>query len=97
LNATEGVRLVRGSHIVTKRLFSNDKSYLFQGEDGRIIFAIPYEADFTLIGTTDAEHHDLAEKPAATEEEQDYLIAFANQYFTREVRSPRRQRPATMF
>ncbi|MBB5721956.1 glycerol-3-phosphate dehydrogenase [Loktanella ponticola] len=81
LNATAGVRLVRGSHIVTKKLFDHDKSYFFQGEDGRIIFAIPYETDFTLIGTTDAEHTDLAVKPVATEAEQDYLVAFANQYF----------------
>jgi glycerol-3-phosphate dehydrogenase len=73
--------LVRGSHIVTKRLFDHDKSYFFQGEDGRIIFAIPYETDFTLIGTTDAEHTALAVKPVATDAEQDYLIAFANQYF----------------
>ena len=85
LNATEGVRLVRGSHIVTKRLFDHDKSYFFQGEDGRIIFAIPYETDFTLIGTTDAEHHDVGEKPVATQAEQDYLIAFANQYFKHDI------------
>lgn len=85
LNTTEGVRLVRGSHIVTKALFDHDKSYFFQGEDGRIIFAIPYETDFTLIGTTDAEHESLSEKPYATEEEQDYLCAFASQYFERPV------------
>ena len=85
LNTSEGVRLVRGSHIVTKKLFDHDKSYFFQGEDGRIIFAIPYETDFTLIGTTDAEHEDLAENPYATEEEQDYLCAFASQYFEKPV------------
>ena len=85
LNATEGVRLVRGSHIVTKRLFDHDKSYFFQGEDGRIIFAIPYETDFTLIGTTDAEHLDVSEKPYATDVEQDYLVAFVNQYFAKPI------------
>ena len=85
LNTSEGVRLVRGSHIVTKRLFDHDKSYFFQGEDGRIIFAIPYETDFTLIGTTDAEHDDLSEKPYATDAEQDYLCAFATQYFAQPV------------
>ncbi|WP_400088559.1 glycerol-3-phosphate dehydrogenase [Yoonia sp. R78084] len=85
LNTSEGVRLVRGSHIVTKKLFDHDKSYFFQGEDGRIIFAIPYEMDFTLIGTTDAEHENLSEKPYATEEEQDYLCAFASQYFEQPV------------
>ncbi|WP_294229942.1 glycerol-3-phosphate dehydrogenase, partial [uncultured Shimia sp.] len=55
-NSTAGVRLVRGSHIVTKRLFDHDRCYFFQGTDGRIIFAIPYQEDFTLIGTTDQEH-----------------------------------------
>jgi glycerol-3-phosphate dehydrogenase len=85
LNASEGVRLVRGSHIVTKRLFDHDKAYFFQGEDGRIIFAIPYETDFTLIGTTDHEHSDLSVKPIATQEEQQYLCDFANQYFETEI------------
>jgi glycerol-3-phosphate dehydrogenase len=79
------VRLVRGSHIVVPRLYDHDKCYFFQGTDGRIIFAIPYETDFTLIGTTDKEHTDLTEKPCATEEEQDYLCAFASQYFRKPV------------
>ncbi|MFK7761772.1 MAG: glycerol-3-phosphate dehydrogenase [Roseobacter sp.] len=81
INSTEGVRLVRGSHIVTRKLFAHDKCYFFQGTDGRIIFAIPYETDFTLIGTTDAEHVDPHEKPHCTDEERDYLIRFANTYF----------------
>lgn len=85
LNSRDGVRLVRGSHIVTKRLYDHDKCYFFQGTDGRIIFAIPYETDFTLIGTTDAEHHDVLEKPLCTEDERDYLIRFANGYFKRQL------------
>jgi glycerol-3-phosphate dehydrogenase len=85
LNSSEGVRLVRGSHIVTKRLFAHDKSYFFQGTDGRIIFAIPYETDFTLIGTTDAEQEDPNVKPVCTDAERDYLITFANQYFKRDI------------
>lgn len=85
LNTTEGVRLVRGSHIVTKRLFEHDKSYFFQGTDGRIIFAIPYETDFTLIGTTDAEHENPNTLPECTDEERDYLVAFANEYFKRDI------------
>ncbi|MYM56870.1 glycerol-3-phosphate dehydrogenase [Thalassovita mangrovi] len=76
-----GVRLVRGSHIVTRRLFDHDKCYFFQGTDGRIIFAIPYETDFTLIGTTDADHDDPDRSPVCTEAEQDYLISFASEYF----------------
>ncbi|AXI48470.1 glycerol-3-phosphate dehydrogenase [Sulfitobacter sp. SK012] len=87
INSSEGVRLVRGSHIVTPRLYDHDKCYFFQGTDGRIIFAIPYETDFTLIGTTDAEHDDPSVKPVCTPEEQDYLIGFANQYFKRQLTS----------
>ena len=82
ITATEGVRLVRGSHIVTKKLFDHDKCYFFQGQDGRIIFAIPYETDFTLIGTTDTDHEDVSVKPICTPEEADYLRTFASQYFS---------------
>ena len=85
LNLREGVRLVRGSHIVTRKLYDHDKCYFFQGTDGRIIFAIPYETDFTLIGTTDADHDDPARKAECTPEERDYLLGFANQYFKREL------------
>ena len=80
INATEGVRLVRGSHIVTHKLYDHDKCYLFQGEDGRIIFIIPYETDFTLIGTTDVDHVDVNTKPICTPEEQEYLVQFASKY-----------------
>ena len=79
------IRLVRGSHIVTRKLFEHDKSYFFQGSDGRIIFAIPYEQDFTLIGTTDAEHGAPDEPAVCTQAEQQYLLDFANQYFATPV------------
>ncbi len=81
LNSAEGVRLVRGSHIVTRRLFDHDKCYFFQGTDGRIIFAIPYEGEFTLIGTTDAEHGQADTRPECTPEEAEYLCRFASEYF----------------
>jgi glycerol-3-phosphate dehydrogenase len=77
----EGVRLVRGSHIVTRKLYDHDRCYFLQGKDGRIIFAIPYEADFTLIGTTDQDHMGPPGEANITEAERDYLIGFANQYF----------------
>jgi glycerol-3-phosphate dehydrogenase len=80
-NTPERVRLVRGSHIVTRRLFDHDKCYFFQGTDGRIIFAIPYETDFTLIGTTDQEHDGAPGTPVCTPEERDYLLGFASKYF----------------
>ncbi|MEM1432033.1 MAG: glycerol-3-phosphate dehydrogenase [Pseudomonadota bacterium] len=79
-NTGEQVRLVRGSHIVTRKLFDHDKAYFFQGTDGRIIFAIPYEGEFTLIGTTDADHPDPAEPPVCTDAERDYLLTFASNY-----------------
>ncbi|MCT4553460.1 MAG: glycerol-3-phosphate dehydrogenase [Pelagimonas sp.] len=84
-NSSAGVRLVRGSHIITKKLFEHDKCYFFQGSDGRIIFAIPYETDFTLIGTTDVEHADASVKPDCTDEERDYLIRFINQYIAQPI------------
>jgi glycerol-3-phosphate dehydrogenase len=85
INSTEGVRLVRGSHIVTRKLYDHDRCYFFQGEDGRIIFAIPYEQDFTLIGTTDKDHQGAPGTPICTDEERDYLLAFASRYFAKPV------------
>jgi glycerol-3-phosphate dehydrogenase len=85
INSTEGVRLVRGSHIVTRRLFDHDKCYFFQGGDGRIVFAIPYETDFTLIGTTDMDHENPDIMPECTPQERDYLIDFVNKYFENDI------------
>ena len=85
ISSSEGVRLVRGSHIVTRKLYDHDRCYFFQGADGRIIFAIPYEQDFTLIGTTDQDHQGSPGSARCTEEEQDYLCAFASQYFAKPV------------
>ncbi|SEK22134.1 homodimeric glycerol 3-phosphate dehydrogenase (quinone) [Roseivivax marinus] len=84
-NSTETVRLVRGSHIVCRKLYDHDKCYFFQGTDGRIIFAIPYEQDFTLIGTTDSEQEDPDKRPECTPEERDYLLNFASNYFKRDL------------
>ncbi|WP_417586810.1 glycerol-3-phosphate dehydrogenase [Pararhodobacter oceanensis] len=85
IDTNEGVRLVRGSHIVTKKLFDHDKAYFFQGGDGRIIFAIPYEGEFTLIGTTDQDHGSPEEPAVCTPEEQQYLCDFANGYFKQDI------------
>ncbi|NMA96887.1 MAG: glycerol-3-phosphate dehydrogenase [Phyllobacteriaceae bacterium] len=75
------VRLVQGSHIVVKKLFEHDKCYFFQNKDGRIFFAIPYEDDFTLIGTTDRDFTGDPKNVAITEEETDYLLGAASEYF----------------
>lgn len=79
-NRGHDTRLVRGSHIVTRRLYAHTKSYFLQGADGRIIFIIPYETDFTLIGTTEIEHDDMGVSPHCTAGERSYLLNFANQY-----------------
>ncbi|CTQ33317.1 glycerol-3-phosphate dehydrogenase [Jannaschia rubra] len=84
-NSRDGVRLVRGSHIVTRRLFEHDKCYFFQGTDGRIMFAIPYETDFTLIGTTDCDHPDPSVEPVCTEDEKRYMVDFVNGYLKRPI------------
>ncbi|WP_163473461.1 FAD-dependent oxidoreductase, partial [Klebsiella michiganensis] len=56
LPSTRGLRLIKGSHIVVRRMFDHPFAYIFQNPDGRIVFAIPYQNDFTLIGTTDLEY-----------------------------------------
>jgi glycerol-3-phosphate dehydrogenase len=80
-NVSDKIRLVRGSHIVTKKLFDHDRPYIFQNADGRIVFAIPYETDFTLIGTTDRDHQEGPGQARCTDEERDYLCAAASEYF----------------
>ncbi len=74
------MRLVRGSHIVVRKQFDHPYAYFFQLPDGRIFFAIPYERDFTLIGTTDADQQ-AGEPIAASEAEIAYLCEGASTYF----------------
>ena len=77
--STSRLRLVRGSHIIVKRCFEGDHAWLFQQPDGRIVFAIPYQQDCTLIGTTDVP----VDKPTDTQiamDEADYLLAAVNRY-----------------
>ena len=75
-----GVRLVKGSHIVVDRLFAHDRAYIFQNGDGRVCFAIPYQGDFTLIGTTDEDYHGDPAAAAITAAETDYLISAVGEY-----------------
>ncbi len=79
------VRLVQGSHIVVRRIFDHERCYIFQNADGRIIFAIPYERDFTLIGTTDRDYRGDPGAVAASAEEIAYLCAAASEYFARPI------------
>jgi glycerol-3-phosphate dehydrogenase len=84
-NARARVRLVQGSHIVVPKLYEHDRAYIFQNGDGRIIFAIPYERDFTLIGTTDRDYHGDPAQVRASSEEIAYLCAAASEYFAKPV------------
>jgi glycerol-3-phosphate dehydrogenase len=79
------MRLVRGSHIVVRSLFDHPFAYFFQLPDGRIFFAIPYERDFTLIGTTDADHTGPLDDVRASEAEIAYLCDGVNRYFARAI------------
>ena len=84
--ATRSLRLIKGSHIVVPRCFAHDHAYIFQNPDKRIIFAIPYEERFTLIGTTDVE---LDCDPGAARigsDEVAYLCEQVSRYFTHPVR-----------
>jgi len=80
-NAPTKTRLVKGSHIVVRRLFDHPGCYIFQNADRRICFAIPYEDDFTLIGTTDEDFHSDPAHVACSPAEEAYLLAAVNEYF----------------
>ncbi|MEO3690654.1 glycerol-3-phosphate dehydrogenase [Roseateles paludis] len=79
------LRLVKGSHIVVPQCFTHDHAYIFQNPDGRILFAIPYEGRFTLIGTTDVEHHGPIGHVRISDEEIAYLCTQASRYFATPV------------
>jgi glycerol-3-phosphate dehydrogenase len=79
------IRNVKGSHIVTRKLFDHDHAYIFQNPDKRIIFAIPYEREFTLIGTTDVEYGGDPAQVAINDDEIAYLCKSASDYFTRSI------------
>jgi glycerol-3-phosphate dehydrogenase len=85
-NAPAKVRMVQGSHVVVKKLYEHDRCYIFQNKDGRIIFSIPYENAFTLIGTTDRDWKDDPAKVKISEEEKAYLVNAASEYFKKPVR-----------
>jgi glycerol-3-phosphate dehydrogenase len=81
LNARHHLRLVKGSHIIVPRLHSGDQAYILQNPDGRVVFVIPYEHDFSLIGTTDVNFEDDPAEARITDEETAYLCDSVNRYF----------------
>jgi glycerol-3-phosphate dehydrogenase len=84
-HAAPKVRLVKGSHIVVPRLYEHDRAYIFQNPDRRIVFAIPYEGDFTLIGTTDVDCAGDLDHVGISGAEVDYLCGAVNRYFAATV------------
>ena len=83
--SAHGVRLVKGSHVIVKRLFDHDYAYIFQNSDGRVQFAIPYETNYTLLGTTDVEINGDPSLAEVSEQEIKYLCDNASQYFKQSV------------
>ncbi len=85
LPADERLRLIKGSHIVAPRLFAGDQAYLLQNPDRRVVFAIPYEDRFTLIGTTDVPYSEDLREVRVSAAEIEYLCESVNRYFKRTV------------
>ncbi|GGF71100.1 glycerol-3-phosphate dehydrogenase [Azorhizobium oxalatiphilum] len=85
LNTSKGVRLVKGSHIVVPRLYPGTQAYILQNPDKRIVFAIPYQDDLTLIGTTDVPYTGAPQDVSISDDETDYLISSINHWFQREI------------
>ena len=81
----QSLRLIKGSHIVLPKLFEGDHAYIFQNKDNRIIFAIPYEGDKTLIGTTDVPYSHEEGPVKISQAEIDYLCSAANEYFEHDI------------
>ncbi len=84
-NDPDKIRMVKGSHLVVDKLYDHDRCYIFQNADGRICFAIPYEKDFTLIGTTDEDHKGDPGKPEISQAETDYMLRAVSEYFRKPV------------
>ena len=80
-----GVRLVKGSHLVVPKLYEGDHAFMLQNPDRRIVFAIPYEGEYTLVGTTDEPWEGAPGKARISDGETDYLLNTANRYFTRQI------------
>jgi glycerol-3-phosphate dehydrogenase len=83
-----GLRLVAGSHIVVPRLFDHDRGYILQATDGRVVFALPFEQDFTLVGTTDREYVGDPGQVTASTDDVAYLCAVVNDHFRASIAPP---------
>ncbi len=80
-----GIRLIKGSHLVVPRIHDQEEAFILQNEDGRIVFVIPYLERFSIVGTTDVEHHGSPETAKISAEEIDYLCNVVNRHFTHQL------------
>ncbi|MEN9705585.1 MAG: hypothetical protein RLZZ393_1464 [Pseudomonadota bacterium] len=87
LSTPSSLRLVKGSHLVFPRLYEGDHAYLLQGPDRRVVFAIPYEEHYTLVGTTDTPFDDDPSQVDVDAAEVDYLCACASRFFRQPLRA----------
>ena len=84
INAKKSIRLVRGSHIITKKLYEDEVAFTLQNEDNRIVFVIPYKGEYSLIGTTEVDV-DTPDNPSISNEEKIYLINTINNHFIKQI------------
>ena len=80
-----GIRLIQGSHVIVPKLYEGDQAYIMQNEDRRIVFAIPYLGQYTMVGTTDREYQGDPAKVAITDQEIDYVLGVANAHFRKQL------------
>ena len=85
VRAPKEIRLVKGSHIVVPRICDGEEAYILQNEDERIVFVIPYENNFSLIGTTDVEYQGNPRDAEISTEEVDYLVSVVNAHFKHQI------------
>ena len=84
INAKKSIRLVRGSHIITKKLYNEDVAFTLQNDDNRIVFVIPYKQEFSLIGTTEVDVN-TPDNPSISDDEKIYLINTINNHFIKQI------------
>jgi len=84
INTKKSIRLVRGSHIITKKLYDEEVAFTLQNDDNRIVFVIPYKEEFSLIGTTEVDVN-TPDNPAISDDEKIYLINSINNHFVKQI------------
>ena len=84
VNTKKPIRLVKGSHIITKKIYEEEVAFTLQSDDNRIVFVIPYKNKYSLIGTTEVDVS-KPDNPVISDEEQKYLIDVVNNYFFTQI------------